>query len=173
MEIFLPDIYVKSIYNIDYEMLKDAGIKIILFDLDNTLVPINVDKPNNRLRDLFEDIKGMGFRPIIMSNNNKSRIAPFKEGLLVDAAFNSLKPLPFKYKKIMEIYDVKPSEMAAVGDQLITDVFGANRLGITSILVNSMSTNDLKMAKFNRIFENIIIRHYTKKGVFTKGVYYE
>lgn len=173
MEIFLPDIYVKSIYAIDYETLKNAGIKIILFDLDNTLVPINVKKPNNKLKDLFEDIKALGLKPVIMSNNNKKRIAPFKEELFVDAAFHSFKPLPFKYKKIMNIYGVKPSEVAAVGDQLVTDIFGANKLGITTILVNPIGTTDFKASYFNRFIEGLIIRHYTKKDVFKKGVYYE
>ena len=62
---------------------------------------------------------------------------------------------------------------ASVGDQLLTDVLGANRLGITTILVNPISTNDFKITKFNRFTERIIINHFTKKGVFKKGEYYE
>ena len=68
---FLPDMYVKSIYQIDYKSLKNSGIKVILFDLDNTIVPISAVKSNQKLRDLFEDVRNMGLRPIIMSNSGK------------------------------------------------------------------------------------------------------
>lgn len=170
---FLPDIYQKSIYSIDYEYLKNAGIKIILFDLDNTIVPINQTEPTKKIKDLFEDLKQMGLKPVIFSNNGKKRIEPFKEGLHVDAAYHSTKPLKRKYKKILNVYNVKPYEVAAVGDQLMTDIFGANRMGFTSILVNQIGTSDFKWTKLNRILESMIINYYTKMGVFKKGEYYE
>lgn len=170
---FLPDIYQKSIYTIDYTSLKNAGIKIILFDLDNTIAPISSDEPSKKVKDLFEDIKNMGLRPIIMSNSKRKRVEPFKDGLIADASFLSLKPFKWKYKKILNLYNVKPYEVAAIGDQLLTDVFGANKMGITSILVNPISKNDLKGTKINRFFENIIIKHFSKRGVFMRGKYYE
>ena len=173
MQTFLPDMYQKSVYTINYDMLKNAGIKIILFDLDNTIVPLHSYETSKKLKDLFEDIKNMGMRPIIVSNAKKKRVEPFKNELVVDASFLSLKPFKWKYKKILKIYDVKPNQVAAIGDQLITDVFGANRMEFTSILVNPMSSEDLATTKFNRFFERIIIKHYTKRKVFMKGKYYE
>ena len=173
LHLFLPDIYQKSIYSINYENLKNAGIKIILFDLDNTLVPINASLPSKKVKDLFEDIKKMGMKPVLLSNSGQKRVAPFKEELFVDAACNSMKPLKRKYKKVFGIYDVKPNEVAAIGDQVLTDVLGANRMGITSILVNQISTTDFPRTKLNRWLENKILNHYTKLGVFKKGEYYE
>jgi hypothetical protein len=73
----------------------------------------------------------------------------------------------------MKLYGVKPSEMAAVGDQMLTDILGANKLGITSILVNPISANDFRFTKFNRLIENKIIKHFSKRGVFDRGKYYE
>ena len=173
MDIFLPDIYQKSVYSIDYESLKNAGIKILLFDLDNTIIPISETEPTKRLKDLISEIKLVGIKPVIMSNSGKKRVGPFKEGLVVDAACSSKKPFKRKYKKILDIYNVKPEEVACVGDQLITDIFGANRMGMVSILVNPISTNDFKKTKINRFFEKLIINHYTKRGVFERGKYYE
>ncbi len=173
MNIFLPDIYQKSIYTINYESLKNAGIKLVLFDLDNTLVPVKASAPTKKLKDLFEDIKRLGLQPIILSNSGQARVAPFKDGLFVDAACSSRKPLKRKYKKILNMYNVKPSEIAAVGDQLLTDVLGANRMGITSILVNQISTTDFPWTKFNRFIEGLILKHFKKMGVFSKGEYYE
>lgn len=173
MQTFLPDMYQKSVYSINYEILKNAGIKIILFDLDNTITPLHSLNPSKKIKELFDDIKEMGIRPVIISNAKKKRVEPFKNELMVDASYRSLKPFKWKYKKILKVYDVKPSEVAAVGDQLITDVWGANKMEITSILVNPMSSEDLTSTKFNRFFERIIIRHYTKRKVFEKGKYYE
>ena len=170
---FLPDIYQKSIYTIDYVNLKNAGIKLIIFDLDNTLAPISASGPSKKSKDLIEEIKSLGIKPIIMSNSNKERVAPFKDGLYMDSSYHSMKPLKRKYKKILSLYDVKPNEVAAIGDQLLTDVFGANRMGLTSILINPISTQDLRWTKVNRFFERLIIKHFNKRNVFERGKYYE
>lgn len=170
---FLPDIYQKSIYAINYENLKNAGIKIILFDLDNTIASLSSEVPSKKVRELFEDIKEMGMKPIILSNSPKKRVSPFKEELVVDASYFSFKPFKHKYKKIMKIYGVKASEVAAIGDQLMTDIYGANRMGLTSILINPISKIDPFNTKINRMFENMIIKHFTKRSVFERGKYYE
>ena len=140
MDLFVPDLYQKSIYTINYKKLKKRGIKCLLFDLDNTLVPYSGDVPTAELKDLFARISDE-FKLIIMSNSGKTRLTPFKEQLNIDVAYSSMKPLKRKYKKIMNLYNFKDTEIAAVGDQLITDIFGANRNGITSILVNPVGGN--------------------------------
>jgi len=173
MSLFLPDVYQKSIYSINYESLKTAGVSILIFDLDNTIVPITANEPSKRVKDFFEDIKNMGFTPVIVSNSGRKRVEPFKDALFVDAACKAMKPLKSKYRKILAVYHVKPYEVAAIGDQVLTDVLGANRMGFISILVNQISTNDFSRTKLNRIVENMILKHYTKKGVFKKGEYYE
>lgn len=174
MDIFVPDIYQKSIYTIDYGKLKKRGIKCILFDLDNTLVPYTEDVPYSDLKNLFlrleDDYK---FKVIIMSNSGKKRLTPFKEQLNVDVAYSSMKPLKFKYKKIMRIYNYKPSQVAAIGDQLITDMLGANRFGITTILVNPIGEYEPLRTKVNRFMERKIINRLNKKGVLEKGKYYD
>lgn len=173
MDKFIPDIYQKSIYDISYETLKNKGIKCILFDLDNTIAPINVLNPEKELKDLVADIELLGLKVIIMSNANKSRVRPFKEGLNVDSSYNSHKPLKKKYKKIMEIYNFKDNEIACIGDQLLTDIYGANKMGFLSILVNPISDRDLFITKINRIFERKILKKLAHQGLFKLGEYYE
>ena len=173
MEKFLPDIYQKSIFTIDYKKLLKSGIKCLLFDLDNTICPVNIKKPDKKTIDLFEELKDMGFKIIIISNNTKARVAPFKDILNVDAAHSSGKPFKHKYNKIMKIYNFKDSEIAAVGDQIITDVYGANRMEFTSILVNPISPSDGFATKFNRFIERKIMKRLAKKGLFEAGVYYD
>lgn len=173
MDIFRPDIYKRSIYDIDYEDLKRRGIKCILFDLDNTLAPMEVEIPDKKLLEFFLYLEDLGFKPIILSNASKKRVAPFKERCNVDSSCNSSKPFKKKYLKILELYSYKDTEVACVGDQLITDILGANRLGFTSILVNPISAKEAFPTKINRWFEKRIYKSFQKKGIFKKGEYYE
>lgn len=172
MDLFVPDLYQKSIYTINYKKLKKRGIKCLLFDLDNTLIPYTEDVPSKENKDLFLKLEE-NFKVIIMSNSGKIRLTPFKEQLNVDVAFSSCKPLKKKYKKILKLYNFKDTEVAAIGDQLVTDIFGANRNKITSILVNPLSDIEPVTTKFNRLIERQIYKRLLKKGILEKGNYYE
>lgn len=170
---FVPDIYAKSIFLINYKKLRKSGIKCLLFDLNNTIAPNSVKTPSKKTIDLFEELKDYGFKIILMSNTPKYRVEPFKNKLNVDAAAFCLKPKKEKYLKIMKIYNFKPEEICAIGDQLLTDVYGANRLDITSLLVNPISPKDNFTTFINRYVERYIMKKLHKKDLFTKGEYYE
>ena len=172
MENFIPDIYQKNIYDIDYNRLKKMGIKCLLFDLDNTLVPVKSDVPPKKLKELFSYLEE-SFKVIIVSNSNRKRLIPFKEGLNVDVAASAHKPLKKKYLKIMDMYKFKEHEIAAIGDQLLTDIYGANHVGITSILINPIGEYEKFGTKINRFFEKFIYRKLKKKNILEKGRYYE
>ena len=153
MDNFYPDIYVQSVYKINYKKLKKNGIKCLLFDLNNTLASYDVDSPDDLLRELIFDLENhFKFKVIIVSNSNKNRIRPFKEIFNIDASFSSKKPFNKKLKKIMNMYNYKDTEIAMIGDTLITDIYGGNKMNFTTILVNSISENEPLYMR--------IIRHY-------------
>ena len=84
------------------------------------------------------------------------------------------KVIPYpKYKKVLSIYELKPSEVACIGDQMLFDVWGANRMGLTSILVNPISLEEIAFNRIGRKLENFIMNQLTKKDLFKKGRYYE
>jgi hypothetical protein len=170
---FIPDIYQKSIYDIDYKKLKKNGIKCLIFDLDNTIAPINIKKPTKKIKDLFEILKDMNFKVIIVSNSLKKRVEPFKDILGVDSAYLSCKPLKRKYLKILKIYHLKDSQIACIGDQLLTDIWGANRMSFVSILVNPIGTTDYALTKINRFIEPFIYQKLLNRDLLKKGEYYE
>ena len=172
MEKFIPDMYQKNIYDINYKKLKKKGIKCLLFDLDNTLVPVKTDIPNKKLKELFAYLE-RDFKIIILSNSNRKRLIPFKEGLNVDVAASAHKPFKKKYLKIMELYKFKEYEIAAIGDQLLTDINGANRMGITSILINPIGEYEKFGTKINRFIEGFIKRYLKKRNILVKGQYYD
>lgn len=172
MEKFIPDMYAQSVYTIDYKKLKKRNIKCLCFDLDNTISPYTEDVPSSEIKELFHMLSN-DFKIIIISNATKKRLQPYKEILNVDTAYFSLKPLKRKYKKIINLYEYKPAEIACIGDQLVTDVLGANRCGCVSILVNRMSPKEPFLTRMNRKMENKIIKKLNKKGLLEKGAYYE
>ena len=173
MDKLVPDKYYKNIYDINYEKLKQEGIKCLLIDLDNTLAPVNIDSPSKELKEKLNEISSMGFKLIILSNSPKNRVRPFKEVLNIDSAYSAKKPFGTKYKKIMRLYHFKDTEMAAIGDQLLTDILGANIVGITSILVNPMSEREYFWTKFNRFIEKFIYKKFEKREILVKGKYYD
>ena len=173
MNNLIPDIYQNNVYNIDYEKLKQRGIKCLLFDLDNTLVLNSDTKPTGELQKLFIRLEDMGFKVIIVSNSSKKRLTNFKEILNVDTAYHSYKPFSFKYKKILKMYKFDVSEVAGIGDQLLTDVLGANKVGITSVFVDKLGDDDFLGTKINRWMEKKILKKLNKRGIYEKGKYYE
>ncbi len=173
MDRFIPDMYVKSIFEINFKSLKKRGIKCILFDLDNTIAPLHIPVPDKELKDLFADLEILKIKAIILSNAGKGRVEPFKEKLNVDSSYHSQKPFKKKYKKIMDIYGFKDNEIACIGDQLLTDIYGANRMGFLSILVNPISHEDYLPTKINRFFEQKLFAILEKRGLFKIGDYYE
>mgnify|MGYP001065342223 CR=1 FL=1 len=172
MENFIPDIYQKNIYDIDYHKLKKRGIKCLLFDLDNTLVPVKTDTPTKKVKELFHFIE-TDFKVIIISNSNRKRLIPFKEGLNVDVAASAHKPFKKKYLKIMATYKFKEHEIAAIGDQLLTDIYGANKIGITSILISPIGEYEKFGTKINRFFEKFLYRRLKRKNILIKGEFYD
>ena len=174
MDNFVPDMYQKSIYHINYENLLDNGIKCLLFDLDNTCIPYKDKEPNKKLVDLFEDLKDMGFKVIIFSNATKKRIAPFKKVLNVDCLARAKKPDKRNFLKVLKLFKYKLSDVAIIGDQLYKDILGGNKVGIMTILVNPMSKDDMFFTKliFRRL-EKIKYRKLEKRGLLVRGKYYE
>lgn len=173
IELYKPDMYIKDIYAIDYKKLKSFGIKCILFDLDNTLVPYYRVKPTRKLKDFIENVKDMGFKVILFSNATKKRLTPFKNTLEVDCSASSRKPSEKKFKKVLKEYKFEQSEVAIIGDQIVADIFGGNRMGIFTVLVNPISKKEPIWTKFNRFRENRIIRKLERNNIFGRGKYYE
>ncbi|MFA5602214.1 MAG: YqeG family HAD IIIA-type phosphatase [Bacilli bacterium] len=173
MENYIPDIYKKSIYDVDYKKLKKIGIKCLLIDLDNTIIAKKNDLPTQKDIDLFNKIKELGFKVIIFSNGFKRRIKKSSDILKVEFISFAQKPASKNYLKVMDKYSYKETEVAIIGDQLKTDILGGNKVGITTILVKPISKKDMFLTLFNRFLENRIFKKLSKKDLLRKGRYYE
>jgi HAD superfamily (subfamily IIIA) phosphatase, TIGR01668 len=173
MEKYVPDIYQKSIYAINYDSLLSRGIKCLLFDLDNTIAPVTEKGPSDKVKELFDDLKEKGFKIIIFSNSARIRVRPFKDELEVDCCASARKPRPDKFLSVIKIYGYNFSEVAIIGDSIMDDIVGGNGVGITTILINPIGKKEFPFAKIRRWKENKIVKKLRDNDLFTKGRYYE
>ena len=125
------------------------------------------------LKDLFDKLQEQGFKVIIFSNSPQKRLAPFKKELKVDCCAKAGKPRKKNFIKILDLYKYDLSEVAIIGDQLVTDIYGGNKVGITTVLVNPMSNIDMPFTKIHRYIERKKINKMTKQGIFKVGEYYD
>lgn len=138
---YVPDVYQKSIFNIDYDQLKKAGVNVISFDIDDTIVPIEQGKPSKNAVTLFEKLKQMGFELYLVSNANYERVKLFSKRLEVEGVPRAKKPYTKSLKMIQKLYSEKfgiillPTEMAHVGNSMAKDVATGNSFGIITCLV--------------------------------------
>lgn len=172
MGIFKPKMYKKNIHEINYKILKDAGIKCLVFDLDNTLGLLSNKKCPDDTKKLIKKLQ-KDFIVVISSNNNKKRLKPYLEELGIDGVAWSLKPSVRGLVKIKKQYNLKKKEMCIIGDQIVTDVLAGNRYHIKTILVDPLGEKDLKITGLNRKIESRIVKKYEKRGLFERGKYYE
>ncbi len=170
--IFKPTMYMKSIYDTDFEKIYEMGYRILLIDLDNTLVPHDVKSPTDECARLIADLKALGFRVIILSNNNKERVSLFAEPLEVKYLYSARKPLTFKYKRLIAEESLDMDKILCIGDQVMTDVYGANKLKLANMLVEPLAKKDIIYTKFNRFLEKIVYRRLAKKNALIRGTYY-
>jgi len=168
---FYPKMYVKNIFDIDYEELKRKKIHCLIFDLDNTIALIDQKKMDGKTKKLFDRLK-KDFQIVIISNNSRNRVEEYASFLNCDYVSFAMKPLPFGYLKIKKKHHLQKQEMAMIGDQLVTDIFVGNRMTAYTVLVDPLGKKDLKITTLNRYIENKIFHYYEKKKVMKRGSYY-
>ncbi len=153
----------KNIYEINYDKLYEQKIRLILFDLDNTLIPYHVKVLSDKEKNFLTSLKEKGFTVGIVSNNRRKRVLKALNGFDGLILSMSYKPLIFKVKRKIKKLPFNLNEVVLVGDQLMTDVLCANRLGIASVLVKPIDRSTEKKSTIrNRKREIRIIRRLQK-----------
>lgn len=158
-----PDYYCDKVTDISIDLLKKNGIKGIVLDVDNTLI----DFDRNLLEGAeiwTQTMKKSGFKCMILSNSNKvDKVKKVAETLDIEYIYFAKKPLKSGFKRAKEKLDLENNQIAVVGDQIFTDVIGANRSGMFSILVNPIAKKDIWITRIKRPIEEVIVKSYVKK----------
>ena len=161
-ETFYPDTWVDSTYQIDFDELYKKGYRGLIFDIDNTLVP-HGEPANERAKALFAHLKELGFSCCLLSNNQLERVQMFNRDVQVHYIEDAHKPSRKNYLKAMELMHTDLSNTMFIGDQLFTDVYGANRTGIYSYLVKPIHPKEEIQIVIKRWFE--VLKRYLEKIV--------
>ncbi|MDD3452870.1 MAG: YqeG family HAD IIIA-type phosphatase [Bacilli bacterium] len=172
MEKYVPDMYRKNIYSIDYDKLQEQGVKCLLFDLDNTLISYSGKEVEENVKALIENLKAK-FNVIIFSNSPKIRLNNFKNEFDVECVACARKPFRKNFDRVLSKYKYSENEVAIIGDQLYTDILGGNRVGIMTILVSPITDVYPFWTRVGRINEKRIVNKLKKHGLFFEGRYYE
>ncbi|SHJ04076.1 YqeG family HAD IIIA-type phosphatase [Parasporobacterium paucivorans] len=163
LEKFYPKKYYASAYIIDYKKLYEAGCRGLVFDIDNTLVKHGAPA-NESVISLFRYLHKLGFKTCLISNNKNYRVAPFAEAVGSPCIINAHKPSTDGFVEAMYIMGTGLSSSVFIGDQLFTDIYGANRTKMYSILVKPIGPKEEIQIVFKRIFEKIVLHRYKKDG---------
>lgn len=160
---FYPDIWLDSAYEIDFEKMRKSGIHGLIFDIDNTLVPHGAPADDRAIA-LFGRLHELGFSMMLLSNNKEPRVKSFCDAVEGAAyIYKAGKPGKKGYEKAMERMDSDRKTTAFIGDQLFTDVWGAKRCGIYSILVKPIDKKEEIQIVLKRYLEKIVLFFYQRE----------
>ena len=154
----LPYKKIKSVYDFDFKSLYDEGFRVLLFDIDNTIVPDNAPADDKSVR-LFIDLHEIGFETYIISNNDLERVKTFADKIGSKYYCKAKKPSPRYYLKAVMEAGYTTQSAACFGDQIFTDVWGANNAGIKAYLVEPIDRGSERThIKLKRILEKIVTK---------------
>lgn len=158
-----PNLYCEKVTDISLDYLEKNNIKGILLDVDNTLLDFDL-KIVDGLEKWYEKIKNNNIKCMILSNSNKTeKIEKVANLLKIEYIKFATKPLKRGFKIAQEKLGLEPENIAVIGDQIFTDVIGANRSKMHSILVKPLAQKDLLLTRFKRPLENLVIKKYLEK----------
>lgn len=161
LKIFYPKRIADSAYVIDYENLYKEGYRGIIFDIDNTLVEHGADA-SPRAINLIAKIKDIGFQVCLISNNKEERVKRFNKEINVDYIYKANKPAKKSFIKATKLMGTKIDNTVFIGDQLFTDVFGANRIGMMSYFVKPIGPKEEIQIVLKRKLERIVLKFYRR-----------
>ena len=163
MGFLFPGEYLDSTYVINFDKLYNEGYKAVIFDVDNTLVPHGAPA-DERAISLFAHLKELGYSCMLLSNNKEPRVKMFNDAVNVNYIYKANKPSPKNYRKAMEIMGTTTENTLFVGDQIFTDVMGANIAGIRTILVKPIHPKEEIQIVLKRIPEKPILLLFKLKN---------
>ena len=160
----LPRILAERITDLTPEQLTAGGIKLLMMDFDNTIVPYTTNEPTDAVKGWLEMMKASEVKLCVVSNSKNDRVKHFCREYGLDCITHAKKPFPKGIRECLERYGRKPEECALVGDQIYTDTLGANGCGVISILVEAIDNHNFWL-KARHILELPWIFLAAKRGI--------
>lgn len=155
-----PDAVFEGLQHIDIAFLKEKDIKGILLDIDNTLVDLS-KVLSEEIIQWVQNVKNEGIKVCILTNTNKQdKLTSISSKLGIDYVSFAKKPMKSGYLRASKKLELECKNIAMIGDQILTDVIGANRVGMFSIYVRPIDKKEFWYTAWKRPIENLILKHY-------------
>ena len=161
LERLYPNVYLDSTYDIDFEQYYQDGYRAIIFDIDNTLVPHGAPADQRAIA-LFKRLHALGYQTMMLSNNKEPRVKMFCDAVDAEYIYKAGKPNPANYREAMTRMHTDEKNTLFVGDQIFTDVWGANKAGIYSILVKPIHPKEEIQIVLKRYLEKVVLFCYKR-----------
>ena len=160
----LPQQIAPNIESIDYPALWRQGYRVILFDIDNTIVPYEIAQLQKNHLEFFDGLTQLGFKIAFVSNNNENRVKQLNQKLQYFAVADARKPSRRGYKKAIAYFDCKPQNCIVIGDQIFTDIFAGRRCGCYTILVPPIQDKRSLLFRAKRFLERPVLRAFQRQN---------
>ena len=161
LECLYPKVYLDSTYEIDFEQYYQDGYRAIIFDIDNTLVPHGAPADQRAIA-LFKRLHALGYQTMMLSNNKEPRVKMFCDAVDAEYIYKAGKPNPANYREAMKRMHTDEKNTLFVGDQIFTDVWGAKKAGIYSILVKPIHPKEEIQIVLKRYLEKVVLFCYKR-----------
>lgn len=139
----LPSIQIDAITGLTAADLKKLGIRLLMLDFDNTIVPYTTDIPTEEMLAWLQEMNASDVQICVVSNSKNSRVPRFCETYDIDCITHAKKPFSDGIVRCLEKYNIPPEKCALAGDQIFTDTLGANCAGVKSILVKAIDNHNI------------------------------
>lgn len=163
LKIFRPTYHAQSVYDIDINFYKKHGFKNVIVDLDNTLDSYKLFEPSVRAKELIKRLLASGIDVFIISNNHSGRVNRYADSLHLPFLANARKPFKKRILQYIAMMKIDVAKTVLIGDQLLTDVVVANKIGLSVVLTEKIVQEDQWTTKFNRLFDRPIRKHLRQR----------
>ena len=138
----LPNRITDALTDLTPQFLEQEGVKLLMLDFDNTIVPYTTSEPTEQMTGWLKTMQDSGISLCVVSNSHKDRVKTFCEAYGIDCITHANKPFSKGIRACLTRYQTPPQACALVGDQIFTDVLGANCTGVKSILVKAIDNHN-------------------------------
>jgi len=167
IERFFPDMKVDKVEDISMDDLRENKIKALILDIDNTICEWKME-PKENIKAWLNLLKRNGIQICLVSNNKRYRVEKVGRILEINSIHSALKPSRKAFLSAASVMGVGPEQIAVVGDQIFTDIYGGNRLNMFTIYVNPICEKDYLFVRMKRPFEGFVLRKYRSRTYIQK-----
>lgn len=165
MKLLLPKQVCNRVNDINLAELRKLGISGLMLDLDNTLVRYDSEDMDQEFQAWVAQAKAEGFKVCLVSNGKPKRVLRFAQLMDIPAVIRAFKPKRSPFLQALKLLDKEVPQVAMIGDQMFTDILGANRLGIYTILISPLGKKEFSTTRLVRKLERRMLRRFAKKGL--------